>query len=138
MNAALIKNWNKVVSQKDKVYILGDFSFGNKEMTKEIVRQLHGYKILIMGNHDRGHGVKWWQECGFDIVSPHPMIIEEFIVLQHEPPAYFNDDIPFAYIYGHVHATEMYQTTTKRSACVSVERWNYTPVELKTILSFWA
>ena len=38
MNEALIKNWNKVVSQKDKVYILGDFSFGNKEMTKEIVR----------------------------------------------------------------------------------------------------
>lgn len=44
-----------------------------------------------------------------------------------------NDATPFFYIYGHVHSTEAYKTITKQTACVSVERWNYTPVDLEKI-----
>lgn len=54
MTAAMIAKWNAVVRSEDKVFHLGDFSFLNKERTQAIVSQLNGYKILILGNHDRG------------------------------------------------------------------------------------
>lgn len=65
MNAGIIKNWNKVVSNDDMVFCLGDVSFGGAEMTKECVSQLQGKKILIMGNHDRGRSISWWMDKGF-------------------------------------------------------------------------
>ncbi|UJF35195.1 metallophosphoesterase family protein [Paenibacillus hexagrammi] len=54
MNHVMIDTWNAVVGSEDKVFHLGDFSFLNREKTKDIVQRLHGYKILILGNHDRG------------------------------------------------------------------------------------
>ena len=47
MNNTLIDNWNKKVKLKDEVYILGDFSFGNKEQTLDLLDKLNGRKYLI-------------------------------------------------------------------------------------------
>ena len=55
MNEKLIENWNSVVGRIDKVFVLGDFGFYN---SKEILDRLKGFKILIMGNHDRHKSVK--------------------------------------------------------------------------------
>ena len=52
MDNTLIKNWNKVVSNDDFVYILGDISWHDDDKTAQIFKQLHGTKILIRGNHD--------------------------------------------------------------------------------------
>lgn len=49
----LIKLWNKTVSKKDIIYVLGDFSFANTENTKKIISKLNGNKFLILGNHDK-------------------------------------------------------------------------------------
>jgi calcineurin-like phosphoesterase family protein len=49
----LIKLWNKTVSKKDIIYVLGDFSFANTENTKKILSKLNGNKFLILGNHDK-------------------------------------------------------------------------------------
>jgi calcineurin-like phosphoesterase family protein len=49
----LIKLWNSKIGKKDFVYILGDFSMGNKENTKRILEKLNGRKFLILGNHDK-------------------------------------------------------------------------------------
>lgn len=49
----LIKLWNKTVSKKDTIYVLGDFSFANTENTKKIISRLNGNKFLILGNHDK-------------------------------------------------------------------------------------
>ena len=40
MNNTLINNWNKRIEPKDEVYILGDFSFGNKEQTLDLLDKL--------------------------------------------------------------------------------------------------
>ena len=53
MNRALIENWNKVVGPKDEVWHLGDFAFMKYDDFKNVVRQLHGVKRLILGNHDK-------------------------------------------------------------------------------------
>ena len=133
MDATIIKNWNSVVSKNDTVIVVGDVSFYNKEKTAEIVQQLYGKKILIKGNHDQRNN-QWWVDVGFDEVSNYPIIYKEWFVIQHEPPTYMNDATPYFYIYGHVHGTDMYKTITKQSACVCVERWDYTPVELQKIM----
>jgi calcineurin-like phosphoesterase family protein len=88
---------------------------------------------LIKGNHDKRNN-NWWLEAGFDEVSAYPIVFREWLIIQHEPPSYINDATPFFYIYGHVHGTSMYKTITKQSACVSVERWDYTPVSLNKII----
>ena len=133
MDALIIKNWNNVVSKNDKIIVAGDVSFHNKEKTSEIIQQLNGKKILVKGNHDK-RNTQWWMDVGFDEVSDYPIIYKEWFIIQHEPPTYINDAMPFFWLYGHVHGTEMYKTITKNTACVCVERWNYTPVELDKII----
>lgn len=135
MNKQLIKRWNSVVKKDDIVYVLGDVSFGGTKATRDIVSRLNGRKMLIMGNHDRGRSIAKWLDIGFEWVSPHPVILGEFVVLMHEPPQYFNDSCPYFYVYGHVHGTPDYQSHTEHSACVSIERLNYTPALLDDVIS---
>ncbi len=133
MDSAMIKNWNSAASKKDTVIVAGDVSFYNKEKTSEIIHSLNGKKILIKGNHDQRNN-NWWIEAGFDEVSNYPIVYKEWLIISHEPPTYMNGATPYFYIYGHVHGTDMYKTVTKQTACVSVERWDYTPVELDKII----
>ena len=133
MDATIIKNWNNVVSKRDKVIVAGDVSFYNKEKTAEIIQQLNGKKVLVKGNHDKRNN-SWWADVGFSEVSNYPIICKEWIIVQHEPPTYINDAMPFFWIYGHTHGTRMYSTVTKNTACVCVERWDYAPVQLEKII----
>lgn len=52
MNEILIANWNSVVTDKDEIYVLGDFSNMNLSDTSDIVERLNGKKYYIRGNHD--------------------------------------------------------------------------------------
>lgn len=49
----LIEKWNNTVQKKDIIYIIGDFSFANREETIKILGKLNGEKHLILGNHDK-------------------------------------------------------------------------------------
>jgi calcineurin-like phosphoesterase family protein len=133
MDETLIENWNTVVSERDKVFVLGDVSFYGKQKTYELVGRLKGRKILVIGNHDRRKSVSWWGDVGFDEVSKYSIIYNDFIVMSHKPPAYIPSNTPYFYVYGHVHSSEMYKTITETSCCVSVERWDYKPVYLNII-----
>ena len=87
----LIKKINARVGRKDTLIHLGDVG------DIEFARQLRGYKVLIMGNHDAGKTI--YEEV-FDEVYSGPLMIGEKILLSHEPV-----DIPWAMnIHGHDHA----------------------------------
>ena len=133
MDKALIKNWNSVVKADDKVFVLGDVAFTSKAKTIELVRQLNGRKTLIMGNHDRGRSVKFWQDAGFELVSPHPIVYGGKYILSHEPFEKSSED--FFYIHGHVHSSEEYDDWNNRAACVSIERLNYQPARFEDVIS---
>lgn len=128
MNSAMISNWNQVVSRDDKVFMLGDFAFAGKEKIQSLVHALNGRKILIIGNHDRSHSLSWWKTSGFEEVIDYPIIYKEWYMLSHEP-MYINKNMPYANIFGHVHANPEYMDYTEQSFCVSVERIGYTPIE---------
>lgn len=55
MDHALIQNWNKVVSEDDIVFHLGDFA--DKSKWRQIANALKGKKYLIQGNHDRSDDI---------------------------------------------------------------------------------
>lgn len=131
MDHKLIENWNSVVTKSDKVYLLGDFSFYNKEKSAQILRKLKGMKYLVMGNHD-SHSVTAYYDMGFHRVYDIPVILEDFWILSHEP-LYINSNMPYANIFGHVHGNKEYSDFSGQSFCVSVERINYTPVTFHEI-----
>ncbi|MWV45020.1 phosphoesterase [Paenibacillus sp. HJL G12] len=129
MDEYMIEQWNAVVSQEDKVFHLGDFSFYNKEKTKAIVERMHGTKSLILGNHDRGRSKAWWLDAGFNDVSEYPIIYQSFFILSHEP-IYMNKHMPYVNIHGHIHG-QKYEG--QHYFNVSVEHWDYKPVSFEDI-----
>lgn len=52
MDDEIIEKYNKVITNKDIVYFLGDFSFYDDDKTKQIFKRYNGTKHLILGNHD--------------------------------------------------------------------------------------
>jgi len=132
MNDEMIYRWNKTVLPGDQIYILGDFALTDKATLENILGVLNGRKFLIVGNHDKGIHQKLWFSMGIELISPFPIIIDQFFILSHEP-MYINNHMPYANIYGHVHSDATYKDVTKQSFCACVERINYTPICLGEI-----
>ncbi len=129
MERELIKRHNSVVKKDDVVFFLGDISFANKENTKKIIEKMNGYKILIMGNHDkRSRG--WYLDCGFSEVINYPILFKGYFILSHEP-VYLNGKIPYVNIHGHIHGRSMSEDYYVN---VSVEQIEYTPVNVGDII----
>jgi calcineurin-like phosphoesterase family protein len=132
MDRAMINNWNKVVAKKDTIFHLGDFSLGlNKEQLIELLKKLHGKKILIEGNHDRGHRPSFWRDVGFFEAIDFPIIYNDYFILCHEP-VYLNEHMPYRCVHGHIHSRS-YDSNLYFN--VSVERTNYTPVSFEEIIA---
>jgi calcineurin-like phosphoesterase family protein len=129
MEKELIKRHNSVVKKDDIVFFLGDISFTNKENTKRIIESMNGYKILIMGNHDRKNR-NWHLECGFSEVIKYPIIFKGYFILSHEP-VYLNGKMPYVNIHGHIHGKNMAEDYYVN---VSVEQIDYTPVNIDEII----
>lgn len=131
MTEGLVQRWNNRVAKNDRVFVLGDFAFGNKDMIKAVTPRLHGTKVLVRGNHDVRSG-PFYVEAGFTSVSPLPMLYEERYLLSHIPmlPPPSN----LINIHGHLHNGENPCFWTPQNICVSVEMTGYAPVTLKEIL----
>ena len=147
MNSLMQSAWNSVVESGDTVYYLGDFAM-QPQMVTEILPKLNGIKILIAGNHDKCHGgaAKWvehYMAAGFESIQKQmEMEIGADNVLLHHFP-YRNESDPAQKHYGsrpvdrgrwllHGHVHNRWKVS-KRQINVSVEPWNFEPVNLETI-----
>lgn len=150
---AIIKNWNKVVSKEDTVWILGDFSWYSESKTLEIFNKLNGTKNLVIGNHDEKLLKKSSIKALFQEIVPYKELkLEEYgtVVLSHYPIPCFNKHYYGAYhLYGHVHNSyewnmmehikkEMEELYTVPCNMYNVgammSYMNYTPQSLKNIV----
>lgn len=125
MNSEIIKRWNESVKDDDSVYLLGDV--GDESFLKD----LSGKKFLVKGNHDTKSN-EHYRRAGFCEVYDLPVIFQGFWLLSHEP-LYVCQNMPYANIFGHVHANPIYKDFSPQSFCVSVERINYTPISFEEI-----
>ena len=158
MHETLIRNWNKKINNKDVVYIIGDFSFGNFYETCQIVKRLNGKKRLIRGNHDYRFTSKDFVDMGFEDVRDHLLIsINGFEVLlshfpYHKPfkAFWYNKILKRHYkkyydfyprycgrwlIHGHFHHDEKVKPKNKEIN-VCVDNNEYSPVSELTILNY--
>lgn len=85
----------RIVHKTDTLIVLGDV--GNIEYFK----QIKGYKVLLMGNHDTG-STKYKEV--FDEVYEGPLMIGEKIFLSHEPIPNINWCLN---IHGHDHSNSI-------------------------------
>lgn len=131
MDAKLIELWNSTVHPDDFVYVLGDFTLTRRMVViQSLVTKLKGKKILIMGNHD-SRKPKDYIECGFNVATRKPMMVEPGVILMHEPFADISYVLPnYLYFFGHVHNHKTQMDDYKNCRCVSVERIGYKPMDL--------
>lgn len=128
-DAELINRWNSVVSQGDKVFMLGDFCFGKRNLDVAIL--LNGYKVLVAGNHDmyatqdylkffhKVYGVCEYKGAILTHIPVHPSQFSRY----------------FMNIHGHLHDKNL---DDYRYFNVSAEQINLTPIPWDEILDRWA
>jgi calcineurin-like phosphoesterase family protein len=125
MDEALIKNWNSVVKDEDRVYHLGDVVINRKAL--HTLYRLNGRKVLVKGNHDI-FKLKDYLPF-FDDIRAY--IVKKTgdgrkVIMSHVP---IHPDSLGRFgvnIHGHLHADKI---DDKRYLCVSVEHTNFTPIE---------
>lgn len=94
-----VDNINKVVHKSDTIIFLGDI--GDPSLLKKI----KGYKVLIIGNHDKGSSI---YEEYFDEIYTGCLTISDRIILSHEP---IENCPPFLFnIHGHDHSGRDFTT----------------------------
>lgn len=100
-NLMMIRRWNKVVTQYDTVFILGDFSMYDQDGML-FLNNTKGRKVLIAGNHDKSANIL----MKFDEVHDYLEIKDggTDVILSHYPIAHWNkSDYGSIQLYGHIH-----------------------------------
>jgi len=121
MDEEMIRRWNSVVSEKDEVYHVGDFSFHNTADSKKIRSLLHGKIYLIEGNHDG-------RNAGFEWIKPYYELKVEGqeIVLFHYGMRTWHHDLRGTWhLYGHSHGQ---LPSYGKSMDVGVDCHGFTPL----------
>jgi len=143
MNKGLIDNWNSVVSPKDTVFHLGDFSFGPMG---QYIDQLNGNIILIRGNHDRTNEVN---KSGLEVHQQFEIDYAGYKFIMNHKPQFtskvydpFNDserkkviDLDqYDYVLcGHVHQKWV---TKEKNINMSCDVWDYTPLLFDDLIEY--
>jgi calcineurin-like phosphoesterase family protein len=130
----LKSNWNSVVADGDKVYILGDLAMKKNFISK--VTELKGIKTLVAGNHDifctkdyldngikEVRGVKVFGKGEAYEGSPA-------LIFSHIPLAWGCLD-KFINVHGHLHTNTM---GDPKYICCCVEQTNFYPVKIQDIV----
>ena len=137
MDNTIIENYNKVVSEDDIVFWLGDMFFCKSDRMEYISNWVSkGRNILIRGNHDKGVSDCKFKRLGF---LPNRMLLWKGLLLTHEPVSEDNMNHLASVgvkknVHGHVHS-EIEGFDKSKYFCVSVENINYTPIDLVRVLA---
>ena len=139
MDETMIDNWNRVVSDKDRVYLLGDVAFHPRTF-HAIIPRLKGRICLIPGNHEPDNMRRYFDL--FDDVRGY--VVKKGFIMSHipiHPGSLFRWSIN---IHGHLHSNVVTEPEVgefgynpppdPRYVCVSMEQINYTPKLVDEIL----
>lgn len=143
MDEALIENWNRVVSEGDTVFHLGDFAFGGSSIWNDTIPRLNGRINLIIGNHDRKNLRQGYMSY-FDMVVPQMQIeIEKTpIYLNHYPFLCYGGSYRGVWqLFGHVHSgpeadgldISRLKVLLPTQYDVGVDNNNYTPISYREL-----
>ncbi len=161
MNEALIDNWNSVVSGDDTVYHLGDVALGKWVEWDSILTRLNGYKVLVVGNHERIFAKeseknrrrfateypKWFEQIhtnieGFELANGTKVNLSHF---PYDGDSHDGDrftdvrlaDRGLTLIHGHTHRNQIVSHSRAGTLQIHVgaDAFNYTPVSEDQIIA---
>lgn len=150
MTEDMIEMYNELVDDRDRVYILGDVAFTNRDMHRSVGR-LKGRKVLVPGNHEPTKMRQYFDL--FDDVRGY--VVKKGFIMSHIPVHEQSLSRWQLNIHGHLHNNTV--KTTKRIVeqpvsmhhraettyqeiedsryyCACVERTNFRPKLLDEIL----
>lgn len=112
----IIDNWNRVVTNGDTVYILGDIGKiggnNNIEYLCKCISVLKGRKVCVLGNHDKGlKDIRLRQlfveVCNYKEIVDNYGGLNHSLVLSHYPILTWNNQHKgWIHLYGHVHTSK--------------------------------
>lgn len=123
MSQRLIDNHNEVVGDDDLVVWVGDVAFMPDAKANEILSNLKGERILVIGNHDLHKG----KVRELDFKEKHLVYAvdgETPVVFTHYP--FENCPMGWINVHGHIHNS--YDTNSLQHINVSVEVIDYRPM----------
>jgi len=147
MNQILIDRINEKVGKKDKLYHLGDWSFGGSRSTKDQLKTAKEFRdaincehiTLVKGNHDR-HANKreFWSmfEIIIDMGDIYDPYVEQKIVLCHYAMRVWNCSHHGRWhLYGHSHGRLEDQEFSQKgfSMDVGVDSHDFYPISSNDI-----
>lgn len=133
----MIRWYNEMVDDQDRVYILGDVAFSAAHMQRSVGR-MKGRKVLVPGNHEPPKMRKYFDL--FDDVRGY--VVKKGFIMSHIPIHPGSLSRWKLNIHGHTHANttkDMFgrhqlQSDDERYFCACVERTNFRPILLDDIL----
>lgn len=141
MHSTIVDNWNKKVSDKDDIYIVGDFSNEKGYIkTSELLRTLNGNKYLIKGNNDKFLNNDSFDKKLFCFIKDYYVLdVKKYnknikkIVLFHYPilewDGYYTNSI---LVHGHWHNNDKKYHNRAFNAASDIH--NYSPISIDEIL----
>lgn len=126
MDEKIVECWNSVVKPSDHVYHLGDVAMRKPHL--QIVKQLHGKKRLIRGNHDI-FDTKDYLAVGFQEILGVRVL--DNVLFSHFPVHPESLGRFRGNAHGHIHEKP---SPPGRYLNLSVERIGYTPVTLEEVV----
>ena len=159
MDADFIRLYNETVPPDGTCIWVGDCFFyrkGKRELSKAVMDQLNGTKVLVRGNHDSSYA--WMYDIGFSFVCDYMEIKVagqkvrikhyppkytsnrfvnwiKFNVLKSHKPRYFDrypDQDGTWVIHGHTHDTTQIQPKIK-AIHAGVDAWNGRPLSCRQV-----
>ena len=118
MNETIVENWNRVVTDKDVVYHLGDIAqtasnhVGHQQVL-EILERLNGQLVLIKGNHDPRALFKYLDRHQTPLATGKPKFVfhDVGLILKFDHHQFFLTHYPLMLgisvnsvnLHGHIH-----------------------------------
>ena len=146
MNREMIERWNSYVTDRDEIYVLGDFLYkGTAKEANEILSRLKGRKYLLRGNHEKYLNDPMFRQAAFAWVRDYHVLDYEGIeiILFHFPILQWHKSHRGSvHLYGHVHNSgtrhpelgEKLEMLGKKAINVGVDVNDFYPVSIKQII----
>lgn len=137
-DAAIIKNWNEIVTPDDEVFILGDLVMNDTESGIKKLAQLNGQLNIIFGNHDTDRKIGFYEKLPNVTLVGWSTLIKSgkwSFYLCHFPTMVdnFEERHKFYCLHGHTHDQNKFQFIKNCCYNVALDAHNNKPVSIEQI-----
>lgn len=147
MNEAIIANWNRVVGEGDRVFVLGDFALGNDlDGIDKILHRLSGEIHLTAGNHDTTTKLEFYKNSDANVYVHDWTYVtkmgKNMVYMSHFPTMVNDQNLKpinkaIINLFGHTHSKDKFFKVSDYTNCymynVACDAHNCTPVSWEDI-----